>query len=694
MKWCENPASVRPMLASTTPAPLTSETLAYEPKYDGIRAIVSVDVGDSGRPSRARFWSRLGNEKTAQFPEIADAISRWAKKLDRPVILDGEIVALDEDGDPIGFQNLQNRIHVTAPVGKAETAFIAFDLLRDGHEDLRKLPLRVRRPRLERLLAGIRDPRLRIGEQAIGDGRPLQARAHEDGWEGLVAKELDSPYKSGRRSPQWHKLKLVRHQTCVIGGWTDPRGSRPFFGALLMGVYEDRGTLQYIGHTGAGFTDAELGRVWKRLHALQTKSSPFAVTPRTNARPHWVLPQLVAEVKFTEWTSDSKLRHPTYLGLRDDVKPEQVRREPDTIVRVSAYQRSDAANRTEPRTERVERAGQPKPARESGQAEPPSRLTKTALTALLDAIDTIQDSGGDGVLELPGGDRLDVSNLGKLLWPKLKLTKGDLFRHYVRVAPYILPALADRPLVMKRFPNGVTAKPFYQHRAPDTVPPGVRVEAIKVDSERRPHLIGGLVKTLLYTAQLAAISQDPWFSRIGSDWAADHVAIDLDPPDGLPFARVLDVARWVREELDALGAAGFAKTSGSAGLHIYIPLPPDTPFDAGLLFAQIVATMVARKHEKVATVERPVKARGRRIYVDYLQNIRGKTLASAYSPRANDFAGVSTPLTWDEIDKGVSPRDFTMQSFEKRLEATGDLWAALRKAKGTDLRAVMKYAEP
>jgi bifunctional non-homologous end joining protein LigD len=197
--------------------------------------------------------------------------------------------------------------------------------------------------------------------------------------------------------------------------------------------------------------------------------------------------------------------------------------------------------------------------------------------------------------------------------------------------------------------------------------------------------------TLLYTAQLAAISQDPWFSRIGADDIVDHVAIDLDPPEGLPFARVLDVARWVREELELLKAPGFPKTSGSGGLHIYVPMPPGTSYGAGLIYCQIVATMVAKKHPKAATIERSVAARGRRTYVDYLQNIEGKTLASAYSARANDFAGVSTPLTWGEVDEGVSPKDFTVVNFGARLEQAGDLWAALRKAKGADLRAVSRY---
>jgi bifunctional non-homologous end joining protein LigD len=275
-----------------------------------------------------------------------------------------------------------------------------------------------------------------------------------------------------------------------------------------------------------------------------------------------------------------------------------------------------------------------------------------------------------------------------VFWPKLKLTKGDLFRYYARVSSWILPVLADRPLVMKRYPNGVDAKPFYQHRAEEP-PKGIRVERVAAQ-DQRPQLIGGDIATLLYTCQLAAISQDPWFSRVQAPGYADQVALDLDPPDDVPFEQVLEVAGWLHEELEALGVFSLPKTSGSSGLHIYIPLAPQTPFDAGLLFCQLVATLVAEKHPKQATVERSVRARGRRVYIDYLQNIEGKTLASAYSVRANDFAGVSTPLTWKEVDKGIRREDFTLETMPARIRKVGDLWAPIRSQKGADLRAIAR----
>jgi bifunctional non-homologous end joining protein LigD len=271
----------------------------------------------------------------------------------------------------------------------------------------------------------------------------------------------------------------------------------------------------------------------------------------------------------------------------------------------------------------------------------------------------------------------------------------------VQVAPYLLPVVADRPLVMKRFPNGVGGKPFYQHRASDA-PAGIRIEQVRA-SERagsddggtaegsRPHLVGGDLATLLYMTQLAAISQDPWFSRVPSTEWADQAAIDLDPMPGVPFSRVLDVARWVKEELDALDAPCVVKTSGSEGLHIYIPLPPETPFEAGLIYCQIVATVVAQKHPRQATVERSVRSRGAKVYVDYLQNIPGKTLATAYSARATDYAGVSTPLTWNEVDSGVRREDFTLESVPARLREVGDLWAPLRGRARVDLSKITRY---
>jgi bifunctional non-homologous end joining protein LigD len=305
---------------------------------------------------------------------------------------------------------------------------------------------------------------------------------------------------------------------------------------------------------------------------------------------------------------------------------------------------------------------------------------------LIEELNAIEKGPGAGVLHLPDGLTLDVSNLRKVFWPKLKITKGDLMRYYVRVAPFILPVVKDRALIMKRFPNGVDGQAFYQQRAPENVPRGVRVATLPGDTDVPSRLVGGDLITLLYMTQLAVISQDPWFSRVPSPGMADHCAIDLDPMPGVKFAWVLDVARWVRDELDKLKVKGYPKTSGASGIHIFIPLAPGTPYDAGQIFCQIVATVVSEKHPKIATIVRSVHARGQKVYVDYLQNIEGKSLACAYSARASEFAGTSTPLTWAEIDEGVNPRDFTIRNLPDRLANVGDLWKPVLTSKGVDLR--------
>jgi bifunctional non-homologous end joining protein LigD len=689
------------MLATLAEAPLTSPNLVYEPKYDGIRALVELTPVQSG--TRVRIWSRNGNDKTTQFPAVVRALEAPRRPLPGPVIVDGELVALDPQGRPAGFQRLQGRIHVLAPQDVARldahqhTALIAFDLLRVGSEDLCALPLTERRTRLESFFAdafGVKPPVssggarstnrkddrvIRVSEQVAKDGRALHARAIAEQWEGLIAKDASSTYQAGRRSPAWRKIKVVHEQEFVIGGWTAPRQSRQHFGALLLGVYDESGKLTYVGHTGTGFDHKELARVSALLRARETARSPFSTAIKTNEPARWVKPELVAQIKFTEWTDDQKLRHPVYLGLRDDKSPREVVRERPTAAPPAAP--------AVPRSARTR----------TRQASPRDDEPAGPDTSLLDQLQALEDARRDGEVTLSNGDRVKVTNLSKIFWPDLKITKGELLRYYVQVAPYLLPVVADRPLVMKRFPNGIGGQAFYQQRSREERPPaGVRIETLPDDYEpinepESKRLVGGSLTTLLYMTQIAAISQDPWFSRVQSALDADHAAIDLDPTEGAPFSRVLEVARWVRDELAAVGVTGFPKTSGASGLHVYVALPPHTSYETGMLFCQIIATLVASRHPKAATVERTVARRARgTVYVDFMQNILGKTLATAYSARASEFAGVSTPLTWKEVDEGVDPREFTIRSAPARFTDVGDLWKGLRSAKPVDLERVLK----
>jgi bifunctional non-homologous end joining protein LigD len=287
---------------------------------------------------------------------------------------------------------------------------------------------------------------------------------------------------------------------------------------------------------------------------------------------------------------------------------------------------------------------------------------------------------------------LEVSKLDKVFFPGDGYTKGDVMRYYARVAPFILPTLRDRPLVLRRFPNGITGQAFYQQKAPAHVPPGVRVEeVVEEDGERVPRFVGGDLATLLYLVQLGAISTDPWHSRVSALDAADYTILDLDPGPRAPFRRVVDVARWVKEELDRLSLSAALKTSGASGLHIVVPLPPGTPNEAARLLAQIVATRVADAHPREATVERSVRSRPpTTVYVDYLQNIRGKTVAGAYAVRARPGATVSTPLAWDELADDLDPRDFTIATVPERLAKVGDLWGAAMKKKNSLERVLEK----
>jgi bifunctional non-homologous end joining protein LigD len=670
---------MQPMLATLADAPLRDPNLVYEPKYDGIRALVS--VAPHARSVKVTIASRLGNDKTPQFPELVAALEGWGRRRGVAAILDGEIVALDENGDPVGFEKLQDRIHLTGArdIARLATAkpvaLVVFDLLRDGDEDLCGLALSERRRRLEIALADVAGGTIRIARQERGDGSSLMAEARARGWEGIIAKDARSGYRPGRRTRDWRKLKLVQRQELVVGGYTEARDSRTWFGALLLGLPTPGGRLRYAGRAGGGFSDKELARVGRLLKTRETATSPFETSPPANQKPHWVRPELVVEVKFAEWTLAGVLRQPIYIGLRDDIAPEAVAAAGQART-ASAMSRRQAPP---PATEAAPPAGTEK--------TPPGARARKRLVAALDEL----EARGGGRLTLGDGAVLELGNLGKKLWPELGFTKADLFRYYVTVSPYLLPVVRDRPLVMRRFPDGIAGPAFYQHRAPDEVPSGVRAVRISPDDDVATRFVGGDLATLLHMAQLAAISQDPWFSRAQSPHDMDFAAIDLDPMDEAPFSRVRDVARWVHDELDALAVTSFLKTSGSSGLHIYLPLPPGTPFEAGMLFCQIIASIVASHHPEAATVERTVKKRDpKAVYVDTLQNVEGKTLACAYSARASEYAGASTPLAWDELDEQLDPRAFTIQTLPARLAQVGDLWAPILRSRGNDLEAAME----
>jgi bifunctional non-homologous end joining protein LigD len=646
----------------------------FEPKYDGIRILASAD----GR--RVALVSRNGIDKTRQFPEVADALRSLQARVKRPFVIDGEIVATHRDA-PARFQALQGRMHVTVETAierlRAEhpVALMVFDILLDGKKVVIAEPWQVRRQHLAALMRGAGRLRaLRLGD--VGeDGSAMLRKARRHGWEGVIAKRSDGRYDPGRRSRSWLKLKIERRQEFVIGGWTEPRNSREHIGAILLGYYDRSGSLVYAGHTGTGFSRQSLADLYRQLERVERKRSPFSTTPRTNEAAHWTRPIVVVEIKFNEWTSDGKLRQPVFIGVRTDKPAKEVVREPESIVRsarpthvrpthgrvrAKTVRRAAAASTLDKRrrkTTRVKAARFPAPAR------------------LIRQLTEIEESGGSGTLELPMGE-LDVSSLDKVFFPLTKHTKGDVMRFYASVSRVLLPAIADRPLVMKRFPNGVRGAAFYQQRAPAHRPSSVRVERVS-DKGYAPQdkLIGGDLATLLYLVQLGAISVDPWHSRVQSIQFADYAIIDLDPGPRAPFGRVVEVAQAVKSVLDQLGLHAVPKTSGASGLHIVLPLGPRVPNESARTIAQLVATRVSEQYPKIATVTRSVGSRGRGvIYVDYLQNIRGKTVAGVYSVRAQPRPTVSTPLAWSEVKDDLDPAEFTIDTVPDRIRDVGDLW--------------------
>ena len=682
--------SLEPMYASIGER-VPGEGWTFEPKYDGVRVLAFATPGD------VRLITRNGKDKSTQFPEIVDALSALAAKKKKALVLDGEIVALI-DGEPGRFQELQSRMHVkeTHMIARHRTsspaALILFDILAAGDDVLLREPWTKRRARLLKEIGKSTSKQIRLTESIEGDGEKMLALARKQGWEGIIAKRVDSVYEPGNRSRSWLKLKIEFRQEFVVGGFTEPRNSRQHIGALLLG-YFDHDRFIYVGHTGGGFTGAGLAEMHRRLAPLETLKSPFEEIPKTNERAHWVKPQVVVEVKFSEWTGDGKLRQPIYLGTRDDKKASQVGREGTSMQKKGAKkatQKTTAAKTSKSKARRRIYAQRTLESDGTAAAKTTKRSGKSIRTdAVVEQLNEIQEQGGSGRLEISRGVSMDVSNLGKIFFPAKKLTKGDLLRYYATVAPYVLPVMADRPLVLKRFPNGVTGPSFFQQNAGE-VPEVVRTETIHTQGgSTNVRIVGGDLATLLYTIQLGSVSVDPWHSRVQSLDHADYTIIDLDPGPRAPFGRVVEVARWAKEVMDTLGLHGALKTSGSSGLHIYIPLPPDTPNEAATLVAQIVATRVAEQHPKVATIERWVKSRGAaQVYVDYLQNIIGKTVAGAYSARANPNAMVSTPLDWDELTDDLDPREFTIETAPDRFAEVGDIWAAQLKKKNS-LRALV-----
>jgi len=644
----EMPDFIAPMLAKLTTLPADEPAWAFEVKWDGERAI-----GHS-QPGRIHFLSRNGNDVTAAYPELRalnPALSSHS------AILDGEIVVFGEDGRP-NFQALQPRMHqrgeaaVRRLAEAAPATYMIFDLLwLDGH-DLTDLPYTERRARLDAL--ALDGERWRVPEFWIGNGAALLAATREQGLEGVVAKRLDSRYTPGRRAGGWLKIKNSSRQELVIGGWTSGKGSRSSsIGALELGVHDDAGELRYAGRVGTGFDSQELTRLAKLMEPLARTDTPFS-GPQPPKGAHFVEPTLVCEVEFTEWTRAGTLRHPSYKGLRDDKRADEVVRE-----LVSA---------------------------------PPVAATAVANdpAAVMAWVKDGRKIRGGVEVEVEGR-ALKLTNLEKVLYPQTGFRKADLIGYYAAVAPVLLPHLRDRPLTLKRYPNGVDGKFFYEKQSPSHRPEWVQTATIWSRHSKRDidYTLCQDLPTLVWLANLADIELHPLLSLAENVERPTALAFDLDP--GLPASIVecCEVALELREVFGQLGLSAFPKTSGSKGLQVYVPLNhPDATYEQTKPFAHAVAaTLERRRPELIVSMMAKTERRGK-VLIDWSQNDEHKTTVNVYSLRAKARPNVSTPVEWAEVEACRDQRDRELLVFDSaevlaRVAERGDLFAEVRSLQQT-----------
>ncbi|HEY7541895.1 MAG TPA: DNA ligase D [Methylomirabilota bacterium] len=619
------PRFVQPQLATLVERPPDGDGWLHELKYDGYRILARIEH------RRAELMSRNARDWTEKFPTVAAALARLPV---HEAIVDGEVTVLLPDGTS-SFQALQN---FGSSAGRGQLVYMIFDLLYLDGRDLTGARLEDRKAALARLLASASDKAavLRYSDHVVGNGADFFAHACKLGLEGIVSKRRDAPYR-GTRGAEWLKIKCLKQQEIVIGGYTEPEGSRVGIGALLGGVYED-GRLVYAGKIGTGFDNKTLRDLQRRLARLEQKTSPFDSRPAGAARAHWVKPELVAQVSFSEWTSDGKLRHPAFQGLREDKPAEAVVRELPVAV-----ENETTVSET--------------PARRAG---PPPRAARSTKRGTEPSVAGVRLTHADRVLFPPHGT-----------------TKLDLARFYESIADWILPHLEDRPTALVRCPEGAHHKCFYQKHVGYWAPESLR--RVKIQEKRKvgEYLVVDSLASLIGLVQIGILEIHTWNSTVRHLEQPDRVVFDLDPGPGVAWALVIECARLIQDTLRGLKLESFVKTTGGKGLHVVAPLAPGPSWDDTSTFARAVAETVARSDPRRYLTSMAKAERRGRIFIDYLRNIRGATSVAAYSTRATPQATISVPLAWEELSPRITSDHFTIANLPRRLAGLGaDPWAA------------------
>jgi bifunctional non-homologous end joining protein LigD len=649
------PKDIKPMLATLTDKPFNDDNWLFEVKWDGFRAVSYCRDGD------AEIRSRNNKDFTKKFYPVHLALKDWGVN----AVVDGEIIVIDENGRP-NFNALQE----WRSEADGQLIYYVFDLLWIEGYDLMQVPLAERKNILQQIVppSGL----IRLSETFNVSGIEFFEQAEKLGLEGILAKKANSVYRPDYRTKEWVKIKTERHQEVIIAGYTKNEKTAKKFSALLLGVYDDHGELQFIGPVGTGFTTDVKSDLLKKMKPLETKECPFEEVPDYNKpsrfRPKppkatvtWLKPELVAEVAYRAVGSEGGLRHPSFRGLREEKKPEDVKLErPETVKSLTEDEMPSLEKKLI-----VQSDGQERKSLLNPKDQTQARVINT--------------------------HELKFTNLSKVYWPDEGYTKRDMLNYYYQVVPYILPYMNDRPQTLNRFPNGIKGKSFYQKDVTGKVPSWIKTHQYFSEGDQREKhfLVCTDEASLLYIAGLGCIEMNPWSSRTNSPDHPDWCVIDLDPGSKNTFEQVIEVARVTKEIFDALELPSYCKTSGSTGLHIYVPLGAKYTYEDSKEFARSVVKIINAQLPAFTTIERKVSDRHGKMYLDFLQNRPQATLAGPYSLRPKPAAPVSMPLHWAEVKKGLKIQNFTMKNAIARLKETGDLFDGVL-GKGVNLTKAMK----
>lgn len=620
------------MLATLVDAPFNDEDWQFELKLDGYRSLAYIKNG------RADIRSRNNNPFNKKFEPVHEALTQW--KIN--AVVDGEIVVLNEEGIP-DFNGIQQ----WDKTKQGQLVYYVFDLLWLDGLDITQEPLHIRQEVLRQLIPdnGI----IRFSDHIDAVGKDFFEIAKQNNLEGIIAKKKNAPYTPDSRSKTWLKIKADQRHEAIICGYTKKKDTDRLFSSLVLGIY-DKGKLKYIGQAGTGYSASSQQDLLKKMKPYSTRNCPFENEPALLDSPVWLKPFLVCEVKYTELTKEGVMRHASFQGLREDKAAFELNVEPE----------QDADDIVAEATE---------------AAEEKTSLVKKGETEKIATID---------------GHDLKLTNLKKIYWPKEKITKGDLLNYYYHMAEYIMPYMKDRPQSLNRFPNGITGKNFYHKNMGGKVDKWLKTFERFSDSSGEPKdfLICTNTASLLYMANLGCIEMNPWHSRVQSPHSPDWSVIDLDPGT-ISFEKVIETAQVVKQVLDTLQIPSYPKTSGSTGIHIYIPLGAKYNYEQSKQLAELIANIVHEELPSFTSLVRNPEKRKDKIYIDYLQNRPIQTICAPYSVRPKPGATVSAPLHWDEVKKGLKMADFTIKNILERVKAEGDLFEGVM-GKGIDLNKILK----